>query len=53
MIKKIINIIKSWFTPKEEIDPHAEFYLKEKKPEHCSGHLRFKKSCPRCQEIVV
>ena len=30
MIKKIINIIKSWFTPKEEMDPHAEFYLKEK-----------------------
>ena len=63
MINKIINIIKSWFTPKEEMDPHAEFYLKEKesdtlihvekKPEHCSGHLRFKKSCPRCQEVVV
>jgi len=30
MIKKIINIIKGWFTPKEEIDPHEEMlYPKE------------------------
>ena len=43
------------------MDPHAEIYLKvpepeipvhEEKPEHCSGHLRFRKSCPRCQEII-
>ena len=61
MIKYIINVIKGWFTPKEEMDPHAEFYLKsaepevpiyEEKKEHCDGHLRFKKSCPVCQEIV-
>tara|TARA_R110000824_G_scaffold27719_1_gene93873 strand:+ start:767 stop:928 length:162 start_codon:yes stop_codon:yes gene_type:complete len=29
MIKHIINIIKGWFSSKEEMDPHAEFYLKE------------------------
>ena len=62
MIKKIINIIKSWFTPKEEMDPDEELYLHVPEPEipvykedsrlHCSGHLRFKKSCPRCLEIV-
>ena len=62
MIKKIINIIKSWFTPKEDMDPHEELMLHVPEPEitvhkeesklHCSGHLRFKKSCPRCLEIV-
>ena len=30
MIKHIINIIKGWFTPKQEIDPHEEMYLKPK-----------------------
>ena len=65
MIKYIINKIKSLFIPKQQMDEHAEYYLKEKKsdilvienensikPKHCSGHLRFRKSCPRCQEIV-
>jgi len=60
MIKKIINKIKNWFTFKTEVDPHEELYLHTPKPdipiykeEHCSGHLRFRKSCPRCQEIVA
>jgi len=66
MIKKIINKIKSWFTPKEEVDPHEELYLKEKesdvpvyeneqavKKEHCDSHLRFRKSCKACQEIIA
>ena len=48
------------------MDEHAELYLKTPvsdvpvytenpidKPKHCVGHLRFKKSCPRCQEIVA
>ena len=65
MIKKIINIIKSWFTPKEEMDAH-EIMLHPKKPdvpvyknenmikkEHCNSHLRFRKSCPRCQEVIA
>ena len=61
-MKKIWNWIKNIFKPKrQEMDPHAELDLKvpepeipvhEEKPEHCSGHLRFRKSCPRCQEIV-
>ena len=44
------------------MDEHAELYLKVPESEipvhkeesklHCSGHLRFKKSCPRCLEIV-
>ena len=60
MIKKLINIIKGWFTPKEEIDPHAELYLKTPEPEvpvyeseewKCDTHNRYKKSCPVCREI--
>ena len=61
-MNKISNWIKNIFKPeRQEMDPHAELYLKvpepeipvhEEKPEHCSGHLRFRKSCPRCQEIV-
>jgi len=49
----------------EDMDEHAELYLKpvesdtpvyknEKavKAEHCSGHKRFRKTCPLCLEIV-
>ena len=62
MIRHIINLIKGLFTPKKEMDPHEELYLHTPEPEipvhkeestlHCSGHLRFRKSCPRCLEIV-
>ena len=44
MIKKLWNKIKSWFTPKQEMDPHEEFYTVVPKPEipvykdHCDGH---------------
>tara|TARA_R100001460_G_scaffold20809_2_gene42804 strand:- start:761 stop:919 length:159 start_codon:yes stop_codon:yes gene_type:complete len=51
MIRKILDTIKNWFIPKQEKDPHVVLY-EEVKPEHCSGHNRFRKSCPRCQEIV-
>jgi hypothetical protein len=61
MIKKIINIIKSWFTSKEEMDEHAELYLKVPEPEipvheepeewKCDTHNRYKKSCPVCRDI--
>ncbi len=43
-------------------DEYIELYTKaqepevpvhEEKPKHCSGHNRFRKSCPRCQEIVA
>ena len=33
MIKHIINIIKTWFTPKTEIDPHEELMLHVPEPE--------------------
>ncbi len=55
---KIIGI-KACQCP-EDMDEHAELYLKVPepeipvhKPEHCSGHKRFKKSCALCQEIVA
>ena len=71
MIKKIKNFICKLFGIKqcacpEDMDEHAELYLKEKesdvpvyeneqavKKEHCDSHLRFRKSCKACQEIVA
>ena len=65
MIKKIKNFICKLFGIKqcacpEDIDEHAELYLKTPepdvpvhKPKHCPSHLRFRKSCPACQEIVA
>ncbi len=59
MIKKLWNKIKNWFTSKEEMDPHEEFYTKVPEPEipvhtseHCKDHTRFRKSCPTCVEVV-
>ena len=67
MIKKLKNFICKLFGIKqcacpEDMDEHAELYLKVPESEipvhkeesklHCSGHLRSKKSCPRCLEIV-
>ena len=50
----------------EEMDPHEELMLhvpepdvpvykdeKSVKKEHCDSHLRFRKSCKACQEIVA
>ena len=33
MIQHIINIIKGWFAPKQEVDPHEEMYLKPEEPD--------------------
>tara|TARA_R100000734_G_scaffold17050_1_gene13228 strand:+ start:301 stop:498 length:198 start_codon:yes stop_codon:yes gene_type:complete len=62
MIKKIWNWIKNLFKPhKQEIakntDVHSyvlksEILVHEEKKLHCSGHTRFRKSCPLCLEIV-
>ena len=65
MIRYIINTIKSWFTPKEEMDPH-EVMLHPKKSdililenendiklEHCTKHNRFRKNCLACREVVA
>jgi hypothetical protein len=53
MINKIWNWIKNIFKPEKQ-DPHLVLYeeVKEPKPEHCPTHLRFKKSCPDCREII-
>jgi hypothetical protein len=65
MIKLIKNFICKIFFIKqcscpEDMDEHAELYLKTPepdvpvyKPEHCPSHLRFRKSCLACQEIVA
>ena len=66
MIKKIKNFICNLFGIKQcacpEEDEHIEYYTKVPEPEvpvhkeestlHCSGHTRFRKTCPRCLEIV-
>ena len=53
MINKIWNWIKNIFKPEKQ-DPHLVLYeeVKKPKPEHCATHLRFKKSCPDCREII-
>ena len=63
MIKKLINIIKNLFTPKEQMDPH-EVMLHPKESDisiysdengkaiKCGTHKRYKKSCPICKEAA-
>ena len=43
------NWIKNLFTPKKE---EVVVLQKVVKPEHCSNHLRYRKSCPACIEVV-
>ena len=54
MISKIWNWIKNKFKPEKQ-DPHLVLYEEVEQPKttHCQGHLRFRKSCPRCQELVA
>ena len=49
MIKKIIDKIKSWFKPKEQIDPH-EVMLHPRG--FCSDHNKYKHRCPKCRELA-
>ena len=61
MMNKIWNWIKNIFkSKKQEMDEHAELYLKVPEPEipvykepewTCNTHNRYKKSCPVCREI--
>jgi len=64
MIKWIKNLfckiigVKQCQCP-EDMDEHVEYFTKVPEPEipvhkpkHCSGHTRFRKSCPLCIEIV-
>ena len=59
---KIMNI-KQCQCP-EDMDEHIEYFTKSEEPDmlvlknedelkkHCDSHLRFRKSCPSCQELV-
>ena len=49
MIKKIIEKIKSWFRPKEQIDAH-EVMLHPRG--FCSEHNKYKHRCPKCRELA-
>ena len=42
------NWIKNLFTPKKEVVVLQEEVTRE----HSPSHLRFRKSCPACKEIV-
>jgi hypothetical protein len=58
MIKLIKKWIKAWMGIKdEEMDPHAELYLKKEEPEvsvvgHCKNHSKYKFRCPDCREAL-
>ena len=54
MINKILNWIKNIFKPEKQ-DPHLVLYEEVQKPnpEHCLKHLRFKKGCPDCREVIA
>ena len=58
MIKHFVNWIKAWIGIKdEEMDPHAELYLKKEEPEvpvvgHCENHPKYKFRCPDCREAL-
>ena len=42
-----------YLSPKESSDTPVYENEEAVKAEHCSGHKRFRKSCPLCQEIVA
>ena len=49
MIKKIIDKIKSWFKPKEQMDPHeVMLHLRG----FYSDHNKNKHRCPKCRELA-
>ena len=47
MIKYIKNLFKKLFDKKE-----VEIIESQPKPEHCTSHKRFRKSCPVCVEVI-
>ena len=51
MIKYIKKLWNKLFGKKEVVV--APTPTPVPKPEHCSGHTRFKKSCKACQEILA
>ena len=51
MINKILNWIKNIFKPEKQ-DPHIVLYEEVKpKPDPCSKHIYYRKSCPVCREL--
>jgi hypothetical protein len=59
MIEFIKKIFAKWFKKKEvvtlteEIVEPVEEVEEVELPTHCTGHTRFKKSCPLCNEIIA
>ena len=50
MINYIWNKIKNIFKPERQ---ETVVLQKEVKPEHCTKHNRFRKSCPTCKEVIA
>jgi hypothetical protein len=50
MISYIWNKIKNIFKPKRQ---EPVVLQQEIKPEHCTKHNRFRKSCPTCKEVIA
>ena len=48
-----INFLTNLYLKPQESDTPVYENEKAVKAEHCSGHKRFRKSCPICQEIVA
>ena len=59
MIEFIKKIFAKWFGKEEvvvlteEIVEPVEEVKEVELPTHCTGHARFKKSCPLCNEIIA
>ena len=59
MIKFIKKIFAKWFKKKEvvvlteEIVELVEEVKEVELPTHCTGHFRFKKSCPLCRAFIT
>jgi|ETNvirenome_2_30_1030614.scaffolds.fasta_scaffold28029_2 hypothetical protein len=53
MIKWFKNLFCKIINVKQCECPEPEVLVIKEKPKHCSGHNRFRKSCPLCQEIVA
>ena len=59
MIEFIKKIFARWFTKEEvvvlteEIVESVEEVKEVELPTHCTGHARFKKSCPLCRAFIA
>ena len=55
MIEFIKKIFTKWFGKEEVVVLTEEIVepVEVELPTHCTGHTRFKKSCPLCNEIIA